>query len=112
MASIGAAGGDGGTAIALLDARKPAKAKIIEVLWQRGKDLDVMPLWPIYSPDTRRCVFIGSDGTNRRLYSVKRGESRQARRLETGLFNEQLSDLSFSPDGRYLLFAADRPDQP
>jgi Tol biopolymer transport system component len=100
-----------GDSIALLDVRKPAEAKIIEVLWKRGEDLDVEPLWPVYSPGTRRCVFVGVEPMKRTLYSVQRGESRRARPLEPEGYNDRLSGLSFSPDGRYLLFCANRPDR-
>ena len=98
-----------GDSIALLDVRKPAQAKIIEVLWKRGDSLDVAPLWPVYQPDTRRCVFVGAEATKRTLYSVQRGESPRARRLEPEGYNDRLSGLSFSPDGRYLLFCGNRP---
>ena len=56
--------------IALLDVRKPAEAKIIEVLWKRGDDLDVAPRWPVYQPNTRRCVFVGEEPTTRPEPSV------------------------------------------
>jgi Tol biopolymer transport system component len=36
-----------GDTIALLDVSNPAEAKIIEVLWQRGEELDVTPRWPV-----------------------------------------------------------------
>jgi Tol biopolymer transport system component len=36
-----------GDTIALLDVSNPADAKIIEVLWQRGEELDVTPRWPV-----------------------------------------------------------------
>ena len=64
-----------GEAIAVLDVREAAEAKIIEVLWKRGDALDVEPLWPVYSPVVRRCVFIGAEPTRRALYAVRRGES-------------------------------------
>lgn len=97
-------------AIVLLDVRKPAEAKIIEVLWKRGEDLDVEPIWAVYSPATRRCTFVGVEPGKRTLYSIQRGVSRRARRLEPEGYNDRLSGLWFSPDGRYLLFCANRPD--
>jgi hypothetical protein len=105
-----------GNSIALLDVRKPAHAKIIEVLWKRGKDLDVTPRWPVFRPGTRECFFVGEEPERRMLYTLKRGESLRARRIEQIVErtrpgqHQQLSGLTFSPDGRYLLFQANRPE--
>ena len=98
-------------AIVLLDVRKPAEARIIETLWSRSEDLDVEPLWAVYSPATRRCAFVGAGPGKRTLYSVQRGVSRRARPLEPEGYDDRLSGLWFSPDGRYLLFCANRPDR-
>jgi RNA polymerase sigma factor (sigma-70 family) len=95
--------------IALLDVSKPAEAKIIEVLWQRGEELDVTPRWPVYSPETRRCIFIGIEPNKRTLYSLERGKSRRAKPLETTGQDEVIGFLALSPDGRYLLFSSNRP---
>jgi Tol biopolymer transport system component len=107
VSSLGA--GTDGEAIALLDVRQAAEAKIIEVLWKRGEALDVEPLWPVYSPVTRHCVFVGAGPTGRALYAVRRGESLRASRLGPEGENGRLSGLALSPDGRYLLFCANRP---
>ena len=50
-----------GDSIALLDVRKPGEAKIIEVLWKRDADLDVIPRWPVFRPGTRQCFFEGEE---------------------------------------------------
>jgi RNA polymerase sigma factor (sigma-70 family) len=100
-----------GDTIALLDVSKPAEARIIEVLWKRGPELDVTPRWPVYSPETDRCFFVGVEPNKRTLYSVKRGETRKATRVEADGQNDKLGGLTFSPDGRYLLFGANRPAQ-
>jgi hypothetical protein len=65
--------GPEGDAIALLDVRRPAEARIIEVLWKRGDALDVTPRWPVYRADTRRCYFVGVEPTQRALPSRPRG---------------------------------------
>jgi Tol biopolymer transport system component len=98
-------------AIVLLDVHKPAQARIIETLWSRGEDLDVEPLWTVYSPATRRCAFVAAEPGKRTLYSVQRGVKRRARRLEPEGYHDRLSGLWFSPDGRYLLFCANRPER-
>jgi RNA polymerase sigma factor (sigma-70 family) len=108
LVSALASGGEGNS-IALLDVRKPAEAKIIEVLWKRNDDLDVTPRWPIYHPEKRRCIFIGVEPGKRTLYSFQRGESGRVKRLEPRGYDDWLSGLSFSPDGRYLLFCGNRP---
>ena len=100
--------GEGDT-IALLDVTNPAEAKIIEVLWQRGDDLDVTPRWPVYWPETRRCYFVGVEPNKRTLYSLDRGKSRRAKQVEAKGQDDKLGGLSFSPDGRYLLMGANRP---
>ena len=48
-----------GDSIALLDVREPAEAKIIELLWKRNADLDVIPRWPVFRPGTNQCFFEG-----------------------------------------------------
>ena len=48
-----------GDSIALLDVREPAEAKILEVLWKRDADLDVIPRWPVFRPGTNQCFFEG-----------------------------------------------------
>jgi RNA polymerase sigma factor (sigma-70 family) len=101
-----------GDSIALLDVRKPAEAKIIEVLWKRSEDFKVTPRWPVFRPETRQCFFVGAEPGKRTLYSVQRGESLQARMM--GVVEQQhgpvthLASLSFSPDGRYLIFQSNR----
>jgi Tol biopolymer transport system component len=102
-----------GTSIVLLDVRSPGKATIIDVLWRRSQGPDVDPRWVVYRPDTRECFFVGVEPTQRMIYVVKRGEPLRARPL--GVIeptpprqHQQLAGLSFSPDGRYLLFDASR----
>jgi hypothetical protein len=101
-----------GDSIALLDVRKPAEAKIIEVLWKRSEDLDVSPRWPVYRPETGQCFFTGETQKKRSLYSVRRGESLRAKPMGVvveDVPNPYIGGLSFSPDGRYLLFHAVGP---
>jgi RNA polymerase sigma factor (sigma-70 family) len=97
-----------GDTIALLDVSLPGQAKIIEVLWHRDEALDVTPRWPVYSPQTRRCVFTGVVSEKKKLYSVERGKSRRATPVENVGPDDKLSALALSPDGRYLLFSSDR----
>jgi hypothetical protein len=98
--------------IALLDVHEPAEAKILEILWKRTADLDVLPRWPVFRPGTRQCFFQGVEGEKRTIYSVQRGESMRAKHM--GVVGHQLGpgpglrSLSFSPDGRYLLLDANR----
>jgi hypothetical protein len=99
-----------GDTIALLDVTKPSEARIIEILWKRGADLDLAPRWPLYLPETRRCFFFGVDAENKRaLFSVKRGELGKAKRMEPALLDDWRGGLTSSPNGRYLLFHANRP---
>jgi Tol biopolymer transport system component len=100
-----------GDSIALLDVRNPAEAKIIEVLWRRSDILDVTPRWPVYRADTRRGFFVGEEPTKRTLFSVERGGSGRVKPLEPQGYDDKVGGLSFSPDGRYLLFCGNRPEQ-
>jgi Tol biopolymer transport system component len=102
-------GSDGsGDAVALLDVSDPERTKVKAVLWRRGKDLDVKPLWPVYSASTRRYIFVGAEPGGQALYTVEPG---RARRLEAGGLDAQVGGLAFSPDGRYLLFCSTRRDR-
>jgi hypothetical protein len=112
-----------GDSIALLDISEPAEAKILEVLWKRDADLDVLPRWPVFRPGTNQCFFEGvvpkregGPPERRALYSLVRGESQRAKPM--GLVGHEhipgstgtgLGSLSFSPDGRYLLIDANGP---
>ena len=106
-----------GDTIALLDVSNPAETKIIEVLWQRGEELNVAPCWPVYWPETRRCYFSAVDDDKRPLYSLELRESRRPKPVDANGPDEQPGGLrsfpygpfSFSPDGRYLLFQTNRP---
>jgi RNA polymerase sigma factor (sigma-70 family) len=112
-----------GDSIALLDVHQPAEAKIIELLWKRDADLDVIPRWPVFRPGTRQCFFAGEEprkegeGPGKRaLYSVQRGASLRARHMgivaqqhAPGTGGSGFGCLAFSPDGRYLLIDANGP---
>jgi Tol biopolymer transport system component len=104
-------GEEDGDTIALIDVSTPVEGKVKEVLWKRSKDLDVKPREPVYSPATRRCVFVGEDPKGMALYALERGKPGTPRRLETASDN-LVRDLAFSPDGRYVLFSSNRPDRP
>jgi RNA polymerase sigma factor (sigma-70 family) len=112
-----------GDSIALLDVREPNRAKVLEVLWKRDVDLDVIPRWPVFRPGTNQCFFEGVEPTKeggpperRALYSLSRGESLRAKPMRLvgqehipGSTGTGLGSLSFSPDGRYLLISANGP---
>jgi len=108
---VAVVGEDEGNAVALIDVTSPADGKLKEVLWKRGKDLDVKPSEPVYSPITRRCIFVGEDSKGMALYSFEVGKPGAPKRLEAASDN-LIRDLTFSPDGRYVLFSSNRPDRP
>ena len=56
--------------------RPQRNSEIIEVLWQRGAELDVSPRWPVYRPETGRCYFIGVEPNHKMLYSLEREKPR------------------------------------
>jgi dipeptidyl aminopeptidase/acylaminoacyl peptidase len=96
-------------AIALIDTTEPAEGRVKEVLWRKGKGLDVTPEYPSYSPATREYVFVGTGPEGMALYSFRRGQKEPPRRLEPRGYDKMLRDPTFSPDGRYLVFTSDRP---
>jgi Tol biopolymer transport system component len=101
-----------GEMIAILDVTDPARAKIVKTLWKRGPELDVYPRWTILQPGTDRCFFVGvAPGNRRTLCATRPGEPGRAEPLEPGNLPDMLGGLSFSPDGRYLLFNANRPER-
>jgi WD40 repeat protein len=96
-------------AIALLELNDSTDAKIGEVLWRRSIELDVFPRWPLFSPYSGICYFVGVEPNRRTLFSVRRGGSGRAMPVESLGQDDKLGGLAFSPDGRYLLFGANRP---
>ena len=100
--------------IVLLDVSNPAEAKVTEVLWRRTPDLDVTPRHLVIRPGTRECFFVGVEAKRRGIYVVEADGSNRAKPLgvieyQRQMQAQQLGGLSFSPDGRYLLFDANRP---
>jgi Tol biopolymer transport system component len=105
-------GGAAGDAIVLIDASNPEEATVTETLWKRGQGLDIKPLSPVYSPETKTCVFVGErEGKGLALYSIQRGKPGPPRRLEAEGFDNILRSLSFAPGGRFVAFSSDRPDR-
>jgi hypothetical protein len=112
VAAIGSSVAD---TIALVDVSDPAQGKVKEILWKQGGGLDVRPSYPIYSPQTHRCVFVGSEeGKGSALYSFIHTPADAAKakdrpmRLEQRALDKVIQDLTFSPDGRFVVFASDR----
>ena len=106
---VAAIGSDATDTIALVNVTEPEQGKVKEVLWRRGKGPDVRPSHPIYSPITRRCVFVGqAEEKGRALFSFQHGKTDPPKRLEKAGFDQLIQDLTFSPDGRYVVFASDR----
>jgi RNA polymerase sigma factor (sigma-70 family) len=102
-------------AIVSLDVHSPAEAKVTEVLWKRTSELDVTPRWPVVRPGTRQYFFVGVEPKRRGIYVVEPDKSNQARpagvvEYQRQMPAQQLGALAFSPDGRYLLFQANRPE--
>jgi RNA polymerase sigma factor (sigma-70 family) len=94
--------------IALVDVTNPGQAKVKEVLWKRGDRLGVEPMYPVYSPRTKRCVFVGREKQGQALYSFEHGNADPPQRMEPGELDGKIASLTLSPDGRYVLFCSDR----
>lgn len=96
-----------GTEIVLLDVADPRAPKLKETLWRRQGSLAVDPAYPVYDPVRRVGFFVGRQKEGQTLYRFEHGEA--PRPLEGGRFDQKIASLALSPDGRYLLFASDRP---
>jgi dipeptidyl aminopeptidase/acylaminoacyl peptidase len=115
VSALATAGKDEADTIAILDVSNPGDAKIVEILWQRERD--IVPAWPVYFPEERRCYFSGVDNNKRTLYSVELKESRRAKSVAAKKPDEEVGGFAafpygpfaFSPDGRYLLVHAAPP---
>jgi Tol biopolymer transport system component len=109
---VAVTGEEAGDAVVLIDVSNPAEATVTETLWKRGRDLDIRPRSPVYSPETSTCVFVGEqEGKGLALYSIQRSKPGPPRRLEADGFDHLLSSLSFAPGGRFVAFSSDRPDR-
>ena len=102
-------GGDAG--IALIDVTDPEQARVKQIIWKKGDRVAVSPFYPVYSPRTDLCVFVGGDHRGEALYSIKPGQSDPPKRLEPTGYDGKIARLSFSPDGRYVVFCSDRFNQ-
>ena len=78
------------------------------MLWKRKNDPDLNPACPVYSPASRRCVFSGR-GEGKSLYSIQPGKGLPAKRLGKPGDRKLIVNLTFSPDGRYVLYSDNGP---
>jgi hypothetical protein len=106
---VAAIGPDAPDSIALIDVSEPSHARIKEALWTKGKGLDVAPYYPLFLASTRRCVFVGKNAQGMAFYTFRPGQADPPRRLEPEGYDGLIQDVGMSPDGRYVLFASDRP---
>ena len=106
---VAVVGPDEGDTIALIDVADSPRAKVKEVLWRRANGPDVKPTYPIYSATTRRCIFVGVEEKGEALYSVPQGDAGPAKPLGPEGYEPEITGLSFSPDGRYVLHSLRGP---
>lgn len=106
LAALVSSGGEAG--IALVDVTDPEQARVKQILWRKGDRIDMSPMYPVYSPRTDLCVFVGRDENGEALYTVKSGQLDVPKRLEPTGYDGKIARLAFSPDGRYVLFCSDR----
>ena len=96
--------------IGLIDVSVPTEATLVQTLWSRRAKPDVYARWPLFSPSSGDCFFVADEGSKRTLYSLSTNAAGPGRLSALEVGGPKLSSLSLSPDGRYLLFAADRLD--
>lgn len=107
---VAVVGSPKGVVIALVDVSNANEAKLKEVLWKKGDGLVADPMYPVYSPRTRRGVFVGREQKGQALYSFEPGKAPQ--RFEPNRYDRKIASLALSPDGRHLLFCSERSAQP
>ena len=105
-------GAEAGEAIALVDVTNPEESTIQKVLWKKKDESDLRPNYPIYSPATGRLVFVGAEDKGMALYTLTQGQPGPPRRLEPDVFDKQISNVTYSPDHRFIVFSSNRPDRP
>jgi len=105
---VAALGIDSADRVALVDVSDPENAQVKEVLWKRRDDRGPTSSYPVYSPATRRCVFVGTWDGQSVLMAVDRDSKAVARPIEAELPpRASIRDVAISPDGSYLLFVSD-----
>jgi hypothetical protein len=102
--------GNAGDRVALIDVSTPAQPMVKEVLWRRANGPDVTPTYPIYSAVSGRCLFIGGDAKGMSFYKVQPKKGLPAKPLGKPEGYDSIVNLSFSPDGRYVLYSGHRRD--
>ena len=100
-----------GSAIAIVFADLHRGLTVGQILWKVDSDSELHASHPAYSEATGRCAFVGLTREGRALYSVMKNSNEPPKRLESGPYDNMLSTLAFSPDGKYLLFCGDRPGE-
>jgi RNA polymerase sigma factor (sigma-70 family) len=106
LAAIGPTKAD---TVALIDVSDPHRVKVKEVLWRKANGPDVEPDYPIYSPATGQCIFVGIEAKGEALYSVQPNKAGPAKPLGPEGFEPKITGLAYSPDGRYVLYSVRGP---
>ena len=105
-------GTDSAEAIALVDVSKPEEAEVKEILWTRGKELDVEPSYPLYSARTHRVVFVGLDNQkNKELYTFERGKKHPPGGSSPGCNRRRSGTSPPRRTGADVLFSSNRGEE-
>ena len=100
-----------GDTLALVDLSNTDQPRVKQVLWKKGAGLNVDPLDPVYCRATKICAFAGSDAHGMAIYTLRAGKAGLPKRIERTGYDRTIRDLTFSPDGRYVLFYRNRTDR-
>jgi Tol biopolymer transport system component len=101
--------GQGPLMIALVDITDPAAAKIKETLWTRGQGTNAEPMHPVYWPEKKHCFFVGRTPQGSALYILDLKQNLTPMPFEPDRHDPRIASLELSPDGKHLLFCAERP---
>jgi len=98
--------------LVVLDVRQPSRASIVESLWKRTPELDVLPRWPIYRSSADEYLFVGvREPFDRNLFRLAPRREAFPTATQSRFHPDQLEGLVLSPGDRYLVFNANRPDR-
>ena len=97
--------------LALIDVSDPSRSGVKDVLWlegQRARRRAVLPGLLGHQPPLH---LRWHRGKRPRCIRSTKDTLGPAKRVERGEYDQSITSLAFSPDGRYLLFSCDGPDR-
>jgi hypothetical protein len=77
-------------------------------VWPRGIGVSDEPIYPVYSAEEKRCVFIGRSPMGLFLDRIDDETKGVPLKLEPNSTGERIAGLAISPDGKQVLYCSER----